>query len=53
MNAERRLTTSKGAKLTKSSTDTALRDVDDLVRRGILAKQAGGGRSTSYSIVAP
>jgi hypothetical protein len=33
----------------------ALRDIDDLVRRGILVKEAAGGRSTSYSLaeVAP
>lgn len=30
---------------------TALRDIDDLVERGILAKDAAGGRSTSYSLV--
>ena len=38
------------AKLTKCSHDTALRDIEDLVRRGILAKSAAGGRSTSYSL---
>jgi Fic family protein len=46
-----KLTTSKWAKLVKTSQDTALRDIDDLVRRGVLAKDAGGGRSTSYSLV--
>jgi len=39
------------AKLAKCSQDTALRDIDDLVGRGILAKDAAGGRSTSYSLV--
>ncbi len=45
------LTSSKWAQLTKCSQDTALRDIDDLVARGILAKDAAGGRSTSYSLV--
>lgn len=45
-----KLTTSKWAKLTRCSQDTALRDIEDLVRRGILARNAGGGRSTSYAI---
>jgi hypothetical protein len=34
----------------KSSPDTALRDITDLVKRGILVREAGGGRSTSYSL---
>ncbi|HTJ64974.1 MAG TPA: Fic family protein [Alphaproteobacteria bacterium] len=46
---EGKLTSSKWAKLAKCSQDTALRDIDDLVRRGILIKEAGGGRSTSYA----
>nr|WP_272886844.1 Fic family protein [Phenylobacterium aquaticum] len=51
---EGKMTTSKWAKIAKTSTDTALRDIDDLVRRRIFVKDAGGGRSTSYSlIVAP
>jgi Fic family protein len=44
------LTTTKWAKLTKSSHDTALRDIQELVEQGILKKDAGGGRSTSYSL---
>jgi Fic family protein len=48
---EGKLTTSKWAKLTKCSQDTAYRDILDLVERGALRKDAGGGRSTSYSIV--
>lgn len=47
---EGKLTSSKWAKLTKCSQDTALRDIDDLIRRGILVKEAAGGRSTSYSL---
>jgi Fic family protein len=45
-----KLTSSKWATLTKSSPDTALRDITDLVKRGILVRDAGGGRSTSYSL---
>jgi len=45
---EGKLTSSKWAKITKCSSDTALRDIDDLLRRNILTKNAGGGRSTSY-----
>lgn len=45
---EGKLTSSKWAALAKCSQDTALRDIDDLVRRGVLARGAGGGRSTSY-----
>lgn len=46
---EGKLTSSKWAKIAKCSPDTALRDIADLVARGILAKDAAGGRSTSYS----
>jgi Fic family protein len=49
---EGKLTSSKWAVLTKSSQDTALRDIDSLVAHAILAKDKGGGRSTSYSLVA-
>lgn len=45
-----KLTSSKWATLAKVSTDTALRDINDLVVRGILVKDEGGGRSTSYSL---
>ncbi len=47
---EGKLKTSKWAKITKSSQDTALRDILDLVKKGILVKDPGGGRSTSYSL---
>jgi Fic family protein len=50
---EGKLTSSKWAKLTKSSQDTALRDIADLVERGALQKDPGGGRSTSYSLAPP
>lgn len=42
------LTTSKWAKITKSSQDTALRDIADLVKQGVLIKANSGGRSTYY-----
>jgi Fic family protein len=48
---EGKLTTSKWAKLAKCSQDTAYRDILDLIERGALRKDPGGGRSTSYSLV--
>ena len=48
---EGKLTTSKWAKLAKCSQDTAYRDILDLIERGALKKDPGGGRSTSYSLV--
>jgi Fic family protein len=48
---EGKLTTSKWAKLAKSSQDTAYRDILDLLERGALKKDARDGRSTSYSLV--
>ena len=50
---EGKLTSSKWAKLAKCSQDTAHRDIADLVKRGILAKDAAGGQSTSYSLTEP
>ena len=47
---EGKLTSSKWAKLAECSQDTAYRDILDLVERGALQKDAGGGRSTSYSL---
>ena len=44
-------TTSKWAKLVKCSQDTAYQDILDLIERGALQKEPGGGRSTSYSVV--
>lgn len=43
-----KLNSSKWAKLTKCSQDTALRDINDLLQREILLKEEAGGRSTSY-----
>ncbi|MEP6735144.1 MAG: Fic family protein [Chryseolinea sp.] len=48
---EGRLTSSKWAKITKSSADTALRDIQDLMSKSILVREEGGGRSTSYRVV--
>ena len=47
---EGKLTTSKYAKLAKCSHDTALRDILPLVERGVLVRNAEGGRSTSYAL---
>lgn len=47
---EGKLTSSKWAKLAKTSQDTAGRDIADLVAKGVLTKDEGGGRSTSYSL---
>jgi Fic family protein len=50
---EGKLTSSKYATIEKTSPDTALRDITDLVERGILKRDEGGGRSTSYSLAGP
>ncbi len=47
---EGKLTSSKWAKITKCSHDTALRDILELIEKGVLAKEAAGGRSTSYRL---
>ena len=47
---EGKLTNAKWAAITKASSDTALRDINDLVQRSILVKDLAGGRSTSYSL---
>lgn len=47
------LTSSKWAKMTKISSDTALRDIQDLINKGMLIKEQDGGRSTNYSLVIP
>lgn len=49
---EGKLTTSKWAKLARSSQDTAYRDILDLIERGALKRDPGAGRSTSYSLAA-
>jgi Fic family protein len=47
---EGKLTSTKWGKLANCSQDTALRDITDLIERGALQKDPGGGRSTSYSV---
>ena len=48
---EGKLQTSKWAKMTKTSTDTALRDIKDLVEKGILQPTEEGGRNANYELV--
>ena len=43
-----KLTSSQWAKIAKCSQDTALRDIQNLMDRNILVKEASGGRSTNY-----
>jgi Fic family protein len=50
---EGKLTSSKWAKLTKCSQDTAGRDIAALIERGVLRRGEAGGRSTSYELVLP
>jgi Fic family protein len=45
-----KLTSSKWAKIARCSQDTAGRDIQDLIRKGVLVKEPGGGRSTSYAL---
>lgn len=47
---EGKLTSSKWAAIGKCSQDTALRDIEDLIKRKVLKKNPEGGRSTSYSV---
>jgi Fic family protein len=47
---EGKLTSSKYAKLVKCSQDTASRDIASLAEHGILVRNPGGGRSTSYAL---
>jgi Fic family protein len=47
-----KLNTAKWAKITKSSQDTALRDIQNLIDQDILLKEESGGRSTSYILKA-
>ena len=48
---EGKLTTEKWAKLAQVSHDTALRDIQDLIKKGILRQEDSGGRSTAYTLV--
>jgi Fic family protein len=47
---EGKLTSRKWAAIAKCSPDTALRDINDLLARGVLRKAEAGGRSTSYGL---
>jgi len=49
---EGKLTNAKWAALGKCSADTALRDINDLLARGVLRKLEDGGRSTGYEVCA-
>jgi len=46
-----KLKTSKWAKIAKCSADTALRDIKDLIEKGILKQEEPGGRSTNYELI--
>ena len=48
---EGKLKSSKWAKITKCSADTSLRDIKDLIDKGILKQEESGGRSTNYELV--
>ena len=48
---EGKLKSSKWSKMTKCSPDTALRDIKDLMEKGILRQEQQGGRSTNYELV--
>jgi Fic family protein len=48
---EGKLTTTKWARITKCSQDTALRDIQDLIDKQILYKLPSGGRSTAYDLL--
>ncbi len=47
---EGKLTSAKWAAIAKCSSDTALRDISDLLARGLLRKLEAGGRSTGYEL---
>lgn len=47
-----KLKSSKWAKIAKCSPDTALRDIKDLMEKGILRQEEQGGRSTNYELTA-
>ena len=47
---EGKLQSSKWAKICKCSQDTAIRDIKDLMEKGILQQEQQGGRSTNYEL---
>lgn len=46
-----KLKSSKWAKIAKCSPDSALRDIKDLIDKGILQQEKQGGRSTNYELI--
>lgn len=50
---EGNLTAKKWGLLTKTSPDTGLRDINDLIERGVLVRDEAKARATSYSLVLP
>jgi Fic family protein len=48
---EGKLQTSKWAKIAKTSSDTALRDIKDLIDKGILKQTDEGGRNSNYELI--
>ncbi|MHA4846525.1 Fic family protein [Flavitalea antarctica] len=48
---EGKMTSSKWAKMARCSQDTATRDIQDLINKGMLTKENAGGRSTSYVLI--
>lgn len=48
---EGKMISSKWAKMAKCSKETAIRDIQDLIEKGILLREAAGGRSTSYILI--
>lgn len=46
-----KLTSVKWAKIAKCSKDTAIRDINDLIEKGMLQKEAARGRSTNYELM--
>jgi Fic family protein len=47
------MTNNKYRRMTKTTRETAKRDLADLMEKGVLRRNPGGGRSTSYSLVWP
>ncbi len=47
---EGKLTSMKWAKMAKCSKDTAIRDINDLIKKEVLQKESEGGRSTNYEL---
>ena len=50
---EGRLTRDKWMKITKTSSRTALRDIEELIVAGVIEQEEAGGRSTSYRLKKP